>query len=435
MKSKITVLIIFSIVIIGSFLISFNINSSPPNLPLAVFSIACTILLASVALPSLLGISQSKIVKGLFFILYTDFIHIFFPIYQVILAVVALITEYSNVGSNTSIFISRLLLVLIILDLFYILLYLRYLINVIGSPKEMLKIFEKRILKKIRKKREKGYEGDIFSEIEMLVKISKDTGMGEEKSAVLKIFEKLLTEVIKFYPRDINIFPTESQYRLWKLLVENVYEVCHNNDNLCSASDLNLSEAIDILNQSWQSIVHWSKTGFDYAVCTRELKKIGNFAITKNYNNSINKLVAVLSKIGEQCISDQSTPRTSPVEIASDMSELGLFTVNVGKDDLTDQFIIHLLNFYETSLEEKYLFYTLRLMSFVWDNNKDALEDLSKKLIGIKEIEFDEAVKYGSICFKRETVRIKRFLDAVDKFNKPGLFALIRKLGKLRKKL
>ena len=351
------------------------------------------------------------------------------------MAGVALIAEYSQVGSITKIFISRLLLVLIILDLFYILLYLRYLINVIGSPKEMLKIFEKRILKKIKKKTRKGQEEDIFSEIQMLVKISKDTSMGEEKCTALKIFEKLLTEVIKFYPRDINIIPTESQYRLWKLLVENFYEVCHNSDDLCSASDLNLSEAIDILKKSWQSIDHWSKTGFDYAVCTRELKKIGYFAITKSYNKSINRVVAVLGKIGEQYISDQPTPRISPVEIASDMSELGIFTVNAGKDDLTDQFIIHLLHFYEISQEEKYLFYTLRLMSFVWERNTDALEDLSRKLSGIEEREIDKAVKYGSFCFQREAVRIKRFLDAVDKCNNPGLFALIRKLGRLRKRL
>ena len=158
MKNK----IIFPIALfitIGSSLIAFYItNSAPPNLPIAVFSIACTILLAALALPSLLGISDSKIVKGLFFILYNNFVHMFFPIYQVILAGVALTAEYSIVECNNPIFIARLLLVLTILDLFYLLFYIRYLVNSIGSPGQMLKIFEKRIVKKIGEKTKKGHE-------------------------------------------------------------------------------------------------------------------------------------------------------------------------------------------------------------------------------------------------------------------------------------
>ncbi len=411
-KNRITITIIFTIIIIGSILIAYNIKNSPSNLPLAVFSIACTILIASLALPSLLGISDSKIVKGLFFILYNDFIHIFFPIYQAMLAVVALITEYSQAGSNFHTFMSRLLLVLMIFDLFYILLYLHYLINVIGSPGKMLRIFENRILNKIKRRTKKGREEEIYSEIQMLVKISKDTCMGDEKSAALSIFNKLLEEITRLPAKSENI-PTEWQYKLWKLLIENVSEICHNHNDLYSANDKNVSRAIDILNNSWQLITHWRKTGFDYTIFTRTLKKIAYLAIKKSYNDSVHKVVAVLGKMGEQALSNQATPHVTPSEIASDMAELGIFGAKAGKDDLTYQLINHLLSFYNISQKEEYLFWTLRLMSFIWDNNKDALEDLGRHLIEMERIEIESAVEYGSICYLRETVRIKRFLDAV----------------------
>jgi hypothetical protein len=428
MKRKInTAPLTLLVVIGGSIFIAFFISRTPPNLPITVFSIACTILLASLALPSLLGISESKVVRGLFFILYNNFVHILFPVYQLILAVVALIAEYSKSNDNIPAFFSRILLVLIIFDLFYILYYLSYLIGLIASPLKMLGAFENRILSKIKRDIKKGNEKKILSEIQILVKISRDTGMGEEKYTSLKIFQKLLKEVTQSTQKDKNI-PAELQYKLWKLLVENIYEVCQNNNDLYSANDRNVSKAVDILKKSFQGINHWSKSGFDYAVCTRTLKRIADFAIKKGYNDSLNKAVSVLGEIGEQSISDQPTPRVSPVEIASDMADLGIAAVQLGKDDLTDQFIVHLLNFYSISKKETYLFYTLNLMSFVWDNNNDALEELGNRLCGLFKSEIDEAVKYGAICFQRETVRIKRFLAAVGKIKDPGFFASFKKL-------
>jgi hypothetical protein len=344
-----------------------------------------------------------------------------------VLAVVALIAEYLKVGSITAGIISRLLLVLIILDLFIIFYYLRYLINMISSPVKMYNTFAKGKLKKIRKKTKKRQEEGIFDEIKDLVKISKDTGMGEEKSAALKIFEELLTEVTRSYPRGaVNIpTPTASQYEWWKLLVENIYEMCYSDDHLYSANDRNLLEAIDILDKAWQllSINHWSKTGFDYAACTKALKKLADWGIKKDYYRSVNRAVAVLKKIWEQCLaeqrlSDQPAHRTSPLEIAPYVAGIGISAVKEGKDDIAYQFIRYLFYFYETSQKKEYLFYNLKLMSFIWDNNSDALEDLGYKLSNINKSEIDEAVKYGSICFQRENVRIRRFLDAWDEFKK-----------------
>lgn len=440
MKNKNIIPIIFFITI-GTSLIAFNIiNSAPPSLPLAVFSIACTILLAAIALPSLLGISDSKVVKGLFFILYKDFIHILFPVYQVLLALTALIAEYSNFQCNSPIFISRLLLVLTIVDLFCILLYLRYLIHVIGSPKAMLQIFERRIVNKISKKALKRSEKDILSEIRELVNISKDTGMGEEKSTALKIFDKLLREVSRLQIPGIDEkeTPTELQYRLWKSLVENVSEVCRNEHDLYSADDKNISEAMTILNNAWQRTNHWRKTGFDYAVCTRAIKKLARYAIKKDYENSVNEAARILGEIAPESISKPSTKtRISAADIASDMADIGIAAVKAGRDDLTDQYIVHLLHFFGLSKgkDKVYLFYVLKLMSFVWDKNRDALQDLSNTLREIENSEIRQTVKYSSRHFPRETARIKRFLEAGDKLDRPANSTLFQKFMRFWKKL
>jgi len=448
MKRKISTAPFSLLVVIGgSILIAIFINYTPPDLPITVFSIACTILLASLALPSLLGISESKVVKGLFFFFY-NFVHFLFPFYQLVLAIVALIAEYSKYNDNIPVFFSRILLILIIFDLFYILYYLSYLISLIASPLKMLKTFEKRILNKIKRDIiKKGDAKKIFSEIQILAKISKDAGMGEEKSFALKIFEKLIKEITQWPSQEMKtstklnyrlwilgkkIFdlpkstykmssvPTELQYKLWKLLVENIYEVCQNDNDLYSANDRNVSEAVDILKNSFQLINHWGKSGFNYAVCTRTLKKIAFFAIKRNLRKSLNRAVVIMGKIGEQSILDKPKSRVSPFEIASDMADLGIAAVKLGKDDLTDHFIIQILNFYSISKEVRHLFYMLNLISFIWGNNNDAIGDLDNRLRGISQREIDEAVQYGSVSFQRETVRIKRFLETTIKAKKNG---------------
>lgn len=440
MKSKIIIPIIFFVAICTS-IIAFNlINSAPPSLPLAVFSIACTILLAAIALPSLLGISDSKVVKGLFFILYKDFIHILFPVYQVLLALTALIAEFSKLQCQNSIFISRLLLVLMIVDLFCILLYLRYFIHVIGSPKVMLQILERRIVNKISRKALKRSESDILSELRELVSISKDTCMGEEKSTALKIFDKLLNEVsrLQIPGSDVNKTPTEMQYQLWKSLVESVSEVCRNEHDLYSADDKNISEAMRILNNAWQRTNHWEKTGFDYAVCTRAIKRLAFYAIRKGYENSVNEAAGILGEITPGSISKPPHElRISAAEIASDMADIGIAAVKAGRDDLTDQYIIHLLNFFGLSKgkDKVYLFYVLKLMSFVWDKNEDALQDLSNTLREIENSEIHQTVKYGSRYFPRETARIKRFLEASDKLDKPDHSTIFQNFMRFWKKL
>lgn len=102
------------------------------------------------------------------------------------------------------------------------------------------------------------------------------------------------------------------------------------------------------------------------------------------------------------------------------MVELGIDAVKTGKDDLADQLILSLRNFYNTAEDgqEIYLIYALNLMAFVLDNNRFAIEDLSKRIGEIDKTMIDEALEYSSDYLPRETARIKWFLEEVNKYSK-----------------
>ncbi len=81
-KKKLIILVVTALVFVFSFFIADIFNVVSTNLPLSVLSIVCTILLATLAVPSFLGLSDSKVFQALSFIVYNRPIHYLFPIYQ-----------------------------------------------------------------------------------------------------------------------------------------------------------------------------------------------------------------------------------------------------------------------------------------------------------------------------------------------------------------
>lgn len=192
MINRVTVLLTF-FAIATSFYIWRCVYIAPPALPLTIFTLACTVLLAALALPSLLSISESKIVKGLFFIFYKDPMHYLFPFFQVVLAAFSLIAEFSKVNGDFATPVSKLMLVFMVLNIVFIFTYLRYLIRLIGTPALMLANFEERVVRKIKK----GKDDDAVDAINMLGEIANNTGAGKEKSEAVETFGRLLEIVTR----------------------------------------------------------------------------------------------------------------------------------------------------------------------------------------------------------------------------------------------
>lgn len=417
MRFGIAVLIILLGIAVSSIIV-FITNTAPPNLPLSIFAVACTILLAAIVFPQFaVGLSGSKIAKGLLFEFYNNWIHWLFLIYQVILAISAIIAEHAKTESFNPKFLSHSLLFLIVFDLFYLLWYLVYLIERIAAPELVLQTFVRRLLRKIDWEAKNRRTNKFVRKLRMIARIAREANSGYEKSVVLEALNNLLqpvTNIASSKKQELTILPV-SQFESWKLLVESISSACTDTDELCSANDANTCEAIRISWEAWRLINNWPKSGYDYAACPRAIARLGHFAVSKGYHNSIHLAAGKLASIAEESIEDSLQPRTSPFEIANSMAKIGVATAIVGRGDSAEPYIGWLLYF--SKLTEKdanvYMFYTLNLVSFIWEKDKDALGDLCYRLdqANVQDV-LNATLEYGRANFPRETERIERFLNA-----------------------
>ena len=417
-KAKV-ITILFSAILV-SFFIACSMNCDYPDLPLPIFQVLASVFLASFALPGILGISDSKIVKALFLIFFKDPVLLSFPIFQVFLSVVALMAEHSKVVYKDSALFTSWLFILVIVDLIYILWYLLYILHLFSSPKPMLEMFEKRIVKKIKRMRTLNYSSrkTLKEEILTLAKISRDT-ISDDKSYAIKTFSRLFNTFINpeiNHNTDSNT-PTDYQLELWQLMVESVSITCMGGNESYAGSEKNANDTIDIITKAWEATDKWAEKGADYAANTRELKKIGQFAIVKGYEDTLKRVLDVLYKIVAECIDDKPSPRISVAFIARDIEILGVDYIKAGREFYALNFISSLMRIY-LAAERKlsFLFQLLNLMSLLWKTNNDALTALSRYLGRIDKSKIKEVVKYGENFSSIETIRIKRFLKAVNKF-------------------
>lgn len=460
MKSRKAIYILF----IGGILsaaIAIQTKGTPTGFPIAIFTVCCAILVAAITFPQIvIGLSSSHIVKHLGSEFYKNWKHWLFFSYQVLIAMWAIIVKHFEFDSLNPLVFYRILLFLIVFDFFYGFFYLDDIRRLIASPKDMLTAYIKRI-KKIPHKESIKENKTFLSEINTIGRIARYTTMCYEKDEILEEIKNLLEfisdENFPAGPEQKNpdildsenwksqITPTKLQFDSWELLVRHISDSCTIQHELHSSNESNTLEALKILGKAWWQITEWKKGDFDYGVCARAIERLAYYAIQKNYNNCVEKAVAILDKIARKSISDilkrnykvQET-FISPLNIASMITDIGISAVKAGRDKLLSQFIIYLIHYFQLSdnKERLYLFYVLNLMSYVWDMNKDAAEDLSKTLDEIEEDQILDTIQYGLVYFPRETARIRRFIKAVENFSKSeSSSTFLQKLVKILNKI
>lgn len=470
-------------------------DSVPKDFPLVVFTVSCTILIAVIALPQVAsGLSSSYIAKSLAPEFYKNWHQWLYLSFQAILALFSLISIIaSNQKGVCPSPYSRCLLFLIVWDFAWGFFYLIRVRTFIESPEDMLNIYLERIKKIGRQDKEKAKEVFLL-ELKNIGRIGRYTTMSYEKSQILKAIEKLWDfvtdqevpnalknksnfwlaqksrEFIPFviaYPfpakSDIPLnfasildkatineqksVPTAKQKESWECLIECVTDACTINNELYSANKTNILEALEVLQKAWQKMTSWEKSDFTYAELPILVTNIALYSIAKCYNECVEKAVTILAGSVMEYIPNSKPHYISPHDIAVFMGEIGVSAVKAGKHDLPDQIFLYMLLFYSIADENTnqsgidwnksgnfFLFEALNLMSFVWDNNNDALESLCQRLEGIDNEQIVETVKNGSKYFPIDTTRIKRFFKAVDNFNASGK-NIFQKLRELWKKL
>jgi hypothetical protein len=445
-----------------SYLIASRANISPPNFPLAVFTVACTVLVAAIAFPQIaIGLSGSHIARNLIPEFYKNWKHWLFVSFQAFIAIWAIFTEhFKSPDMNTPCLYFRILLFLIVFDFFVGFLYLDQIRRLIASPKDMLNIYLKRLKRILRGKSAKARQV-FFDEIDNIGRIGRYTTMCYEKTYILNAIENLLKTVMdKNIPSVLNpqtssshaILPdltgpyaqipgtpkspilVDSQFEVWKQLVGYISEACTIYNEKHSANEKNALKALEILKGAWRLVIEWKKGDFDYNVCTRAIKEIANFSIKKGFDSCVEKAVEILADIAQNSISNKESLLSSEA-VTSNLTEIGISAVKDGKDHLLPIFIVHLLCFFELSQRKEmiYLLDILYLMSITWGNNRDALIDLQLILDSIDDSQIQETVKFGTRYDSQKTIRIERFLKAVGDFKKPGSSGFIKKLGKFLK--
>jgi hypothetical protein len=416
----------FILTIIASFFIAYGMNYEYPDLPLSAFAVFSTILLAVFALPGLIGISDSKMVKALFLIFFKDPVFLSFPVFQIFLAILSLIAQHmKSVGVNLS-FITAWLMLLIIIDLFYILCYLLYILIIFNSPKPLLGMYEHLIGKKIKRivHQKKLSMGVLGKEILMLADMSKDTN-NNAKTITIRTINRLLSVLINPNLSGNKNFeaPTQVQLDIWTLLIQAAAITCTGSDSAFTSDEKITLDTVDIIKRAWNATEKWKEkdTNHDFNICSRELRKIGLFSINHGYRHIIENIIEILGSIAITCISEKRS-RINVGFVAIDIKELGGECIKKNQIYAVPAIIKILDQLHVLSAEKKvYLSILLEFMSFVWETNKYSFEYLAryyKSMETNKEV-VDNVVKNIEKHFPIDTIRIRGFLDAVNKFNNP----------------
>ena len=412
--------------------------------PMTIFGVACTLLMAAIALPQIaIGLSNSHIAKSLVPEFYKSARHWIFLFFQAVIALTSICVIHisSEGGYDSPTVLYRILLGLIVFDFFYGFYYLDSLNRFISSPHYMLTIYLKRIRRILKKKPAKGFDA-FKAEIDNIECIGR-SAIHYEKSEILNtIYEMLKMTLNKDVPNALkqtakqtsdeqvgksgptgNASPnnviTKLQHDAWILLVKGISDICIIRDEVHAADKDNAMLALQILKKPWDIITVGEKGDRDFSIYPKALKEFALFAINKGYDDILSKAAEAIHKIAKDFIKvfaegRESYPKlfVSPVDMASNIKEIGFAVVRADRYDLLPQFIAHLYEYFDLSQKEVsvYLFDVLNLMSFTWEANKDALEDLKSTLDDMESEHVQKALQYGRETFPREAIRVERFL-------------------------
>lgn len=400
-----------------SAVVAFNLVCiASPTLPLSIFVMACTILLAAITFPQLaIGLSGSKIVKNLLPVIYRSATHWLFIISQVFLAILAIVAEHSSQNQAAPSQSYRFLVWIALADLFFVLWYLLRLVGRISMPTKMLRAFTSSILTKWSQTDLGDDTTEALICLRLAARIAREANTGYEKSITIDGLERLLHGVssrVRRRPLGMGDFD-ETRYAAWKFIVESIAQSCIN--ELSCGDESNTSRAIAVLSDAVYCTRSWPSTGYDYGACPRAVATLAVYALSKGYRNSVSIAAQTLEKLARASMPDGDTPRISPVQICAMLARIGVQAVQVNQVDQTEAYVESLVSLTHESARdtEKYLFYALYLMATVWEKDNDALEDLRLRF------DWDEIrptgmlmLDYGRSYFPRKTRRITRFLIA-----------------------
>lgn len=438
-----------------SYLFVYYTCLAASGFPLTVFTVLCTIIVAAIAFPQIaIGFSSSHIAKELVPVFYKSYQHWLFLLYQALIALYSLWIAHVLPAVEGSTLLSDILLFLIVFDFFCGVIYFRYIMRLIESPKDMLDRYLKRIKRILCRKPGKGKD-DLITEINNIGRIGRYTTMSSEKAMILgalEILEKIVTceNVPKtlMHVKNAGVEPhvdapckktlTKSQFEAWESLVKSITQTCTITNELHSASKDNTRKALSMLHESWKRITRFASGGFGYEACTNAISGIAYYAIQKGFDDCVAKAAEILDKITQSSLKklleekDYSKLFVSPFITALVITQIGIAMVKAGKDEFLSQYIGYLIQYFIQSQETAmpFLFRALDLMAFTYEKNNDSLEGLQNPFYEISDAQLKAALDYGAQKFQRETARIKRFLESLGKLNgqDKGTLSILKKV-------
>ena len=439
----------FAVSLLGAYFLEDA--SAVSDASLAVFTVVCAFLAASIAFPQLAPVlSGSIITKNLLSEYFKLPRYWLFLSYQGVLALSSFFIFLNYKSRIIPLLCGRFFLFFLVFDFFYGFYYLNDLKSLIQSPGYMLNMYREKTKKILEKSLKKRF--DYFTTYILNVRrVGMMTRTNDEKELILNTYDYLLLSLgnIKIPGNNKPNGDDSNRYLLeaWTLLVEGLRDSCILSNEPNSINDKNVEDALEILRVSWDLMIDKKLDRLEYDPFLESVQELAVYGIKRDFRKSPYKALDILNSFALNSVAglsgkEKTLPIVIPLQaVSARLKEIGKEGVKAHKDDITLQCIAYLARYFGLSNGKDliFLFDIFVLMASIWESNPLLMANLSPILDIIEEEQIEKALEYGEEYYPVETSHIKRFFkgigDLANSKNSPFIKKFKEKFKPLLKKI